>query len=255
MNLLKTHTVQTPLADTFLVYWTNSAIRPGGLLRVRILPKLQDPQIVAELAALQYLLEEKQAIGNNVSGNPNVKLYVSQGAIRKLQHKKSGKAHLAPYANFLTTRFAGCQLTVVKDNRWFEGFMPDSVEELLVDEPCWETIKFTGLGDVVVTRHVLERIADRFLPEAASDRLASTAWKKLLETAADPALTEIPCQSSWKAVKYECGGKQEGRYFLHPHRKLVLVVTDNPGEGKRLVTAYPANEQFHQLGKVASIHK
>jgi len=251
MNLLKTYTIQTSQADTFLVYWTNSSIRPGGLLRVRILPQIQDPQIAAELAALQYLLEEEQVIGNNLSGNPFTRLYVSQGAIRKLQHKKSGKAHLAPYANFLATRFAGCPLIVDKDSRWFEGFTPDSVEELRVEEPCWETIKFTGLGDVAVTRHVLERIADRFLPEAASDRMASTAWKKLLETAADPALREIPCQSSWKAVKYAQQGKQEGRYFLHPHRKLVLVVTDNPGEGKRLVTAYPTNEQLHQLCKVA----
>jgi hypothetical protein len=42
-------------------------------------------------------------------------------------------------------------------------------------------------------------------------------------------------------------GRQEGRYFLNAKRDLVLVVTDNPREGKRLVTTYPATSQFQTL--------
>jgi hypothetical protein len=40
MNLLKTYTLTTERPDTFLVYWTNSIIRPKGVLRVQVLPQI-----------------------------------------------------------------------------------------------------------------------------------------------------------------------------------------------------------------------
>jgi hypothetical protein len=251
MNMLKTYTVTTALPDTFLVYWTNSPIRPGGVLKVRVLSRIEDAQIAAELAAIQHLLEEKRVIGTNLVGNPNTRLTISQGAIRKLQRNQSDKAHLAPYANFLTTRFAGCQLCVDKDTRWFEGVELNAAEVLLVSEPRREMIKVTGIGEVSVTQHVLNRFTDRFLPETKTDNVCRTAWKKLLETAADPLVREVVRSGMWNSVKYARQNKHEGRYFLNSRSKLILVVTDNPGEGKRLVTAYPANKQFVQLAQAA----
>ena len=251
MNILKTYTVATQQADTFLVYWTNSAIRPGGLLKVRVLAKIEDVHIAAELAAMQHLLEEKKVIGTILVGNPLTKLFVSQGAIRKLQLKKSDKLHLVPYANFLTTRFAGCQLSVEKDKRWFDGFTPETTDELIVSEPRREMIRVTGLGEVSVTQHVLDRISDRFLPESKSGNTCRIAWKKLHEAASDPMIREVARQGIWNSLKYAHQNKQEGRYFLNSRRNLILVVTDNPGEGKRLVTAYPANKQFIQLSQAA----
>ena len=251
MNILKTYTVATERPGTFLVYWTNSPVRPSGVIKVRVLAKTEDVQIVAELAAMQHLLEEKRAIGTNLVGNPNTRLTISQGAIRKLQRNQSDKAHLAPYANFLTTRFAGCQLSVEKDTRWFDGVDLNSAEELLVSEPRREMIKVTGLGEVSVTQHVLNRFSDRFLPETKTDNVGRLAWKKLLETAADPMVREVVRAGIWNAVKYARQNKHEGRYFLNSRRNLILVVTDNPGEGKRLVTAYPANRQYFQLAQAA----
>ena len=251
MNILKTYTVATQQPDTFLVYWTNSPIRPGGVLSVRVRQKVEDPQIAAELAAMQHLLEEKRVIGSNTVGNPNTRLTVSQGAIRKLQRRQSDKVHLAPYANFLTTRFAGCQLVVEKDTRWFNDFEPDEVEELVVLEPRLEKIRVTGLGEVAVTQHVLNRLRDRFLSDAKPDTLARTTWKKLSEIMSDPSVAEVLRTGLWNSVKYARQGKQEGRYFLNTRRNLVMVITDNPGEGKRLVTAYPANRQFAPLPKAA----
>lgn len=251
MNILKTYNVATQQPGTFLVYWTNSPIRPGGVLKVRVLQKVEDPQIAAELAAMQHLLEEKRVIGSNLVGNPNTRFTVSQGAIRKLQRRQSDKVHLAPYANFLTTRFAGCQLVVEKDTRWFDGFEPESVEELVVIEPRLEMIKVTGLGEVSVTQHVLNRLGDRFLFETKQKNLARTAWKKLSEITSDSSVSEVLRTGIWNTVKYARHGKHEGRYFLNARHNLVLVVTDNPGEGKRLVTAYPANGQFTQMSKAA----
>lgn len=249
MNILKTFTIATEQPDTFLVYWTNTSMRPKGLLRVRVLPQMEDRQIVAELAAMRYLLEDKGVVGNTVIGNTNTKLVVSLGAIRKLQSMKSDKAHLAPYANFLTTRFAGCPVSVGKDADWFDGFPLESAEDLLVSAPLRETVTVAGFGEVSVTHHVLERIADRFL--SAAERSAQVAWKKLRELASDTSVREVIRHSVWAAAQYAHYGKQEGRYFLNAKRNLVLVVTNNIGEGKRLVTAYPANGQFHELPKAA----
>jgi hypothetical protein len=251
MNILKTYAVATQQPGTFLVYWTNSPIRPGGVLKVRVLPKMEDPQIAAELAAMQHLLEEKRVIGTNLVGNPNTRLTVSQGAIRKLQRRQSDKVHLAPYAHFLTTRFAGCQLVVGKDNTWFEGFEPESVEELVVTEPRLERVRVTGLGEVSVTQHVLNRLGDRFLSETKPENMARAIWKRLSEITSDPCVSEVLRTGIWNTVKYARHGKHEGRYFLNARRNLVMVITDNPGEGKRLVTAYPANNQFTLIAQAA----
>ena len=249
MNLLKTFTLATENPDTFMVYWTNTLMRPRGLLRICVMPQVEDRQIVAELAAMRYLLEDKAVVGNGIVGNTGTRLIVSLGAIRKLQAMKSDKPHLAPYANFLTTRFAGCPVSVDKDKSWFDGFPPESAEDLLVSAPKRETLTVAGYGEVSVTHHVLERIADRFL--SAAERSAQTAWKKLLEVASDASVREVARHALWASAQYDRPGKQEGRYFLNARRNLVLVVTDNPNEGKRLVTAYPVSKQFHELPRAA----
>ncbi len=251
MHLLKTHTITTQQPDSFLVYWTNSLTRPGGLLKVRVKPDIEDRHIAAELAAMQHLLEDKCAIGKDVVGNACTKLVVSLGAIKKLHRKQSDKAHLAPYANFLRTRFAGCALEVDKDARWFDGLQPELAEDLLVSGPRGETINVAGLGEVTVTQHVLERFADRVLAETEKNKVAQAAWKKLVETASDPSVREVARHGIWTASNHTRPGKKEGRYYLNAKLKLVMVVTDNPGEGKRLVTTYPASRQFHDLAEAA----
>ncbi len=251
MNTLKTHALATNQADTFMVYWTNSSNRPGGLIKVRVTQKMPDAVIAAELAAMQYLLEIKEVIGRNLVGNANTKLTVSRGAIRKLRRCQSDKSHLSPYANFLTTRFAGSPICVEKDTRWFDGFAPDEVENLPVNGPKREMLKVVGLGEVAVTQHVLDRLADRFLSESSQGKVFQTAWKKLREIAADPTVREVKRQGLWSGLKYPHQGKYQGRYFLNRRCNLVLVITDNPGEGRRLVTAYPATRQFHVLPMAA----
>ncbi len=251
MNILKIHTLATSQSDTFIVYWSNSTVRLGGLLKVRVTAPIEDRHIAAELAAMQHLLEVKCILGNKLVGNAGTQLIVSLGAIRKLHRRQSDKVHLVPFANFLTTRFAGCGLKVDKDTVWFNGFQPDSIEDLLVTGPIRETIKVTGLGNVCITRHVLDRFADRFLAETTPDNAAQEAWVNLAALASDDSVREVARNSLWSAAKYSRQGKQEGRYFLNAKRNLVLVVTDHPKEGKRLVTTYPATRHFHDMPRAA----
>lgn len=251
MNFLKTYTVATSRPDIFLVHWTNSTTRFKGTLTVRVTAQIEDRHIAAELSAMRHLLEDKAVLGNNMVGNAGSHLLCSLGAIRKLRNGESDKSHLAPYANFLKTRFAGCPLMVEKHTDWFQDMEPESTEDLLVTGPHRETIVVNGLGEVVVTEHVLERFADRYLQEQASVQTAQNAWKKLCETAAHRSVREVTRNSLWTSSNHNKNGKQEGRYFLNPNKNLVLVVTDNPREGKRLVTTYPATRHFHVMPKAA----
>lgn len=248
MNILKTFACPTPLDDTFLVYWTNSTIEPRGVLEIRLAHSIDDRHIAAELYALQYLLEQKCVIGRDLIGNSSIKLVVSRGAIRKLHLRQSDKVHLVPYANFLTTRFAGCEINVNSDQEWFKGFSPESTEELVVNGPRLETINISGIGEVSVTQHVLERFATRFLPDVAPDKVAQTAWKKLIGLTSGTELCEVARNSLWANLNH---ADKSVRYFLNAKYKLILVVTQHPRAGMRLVTAYPATRHFHDLPKAA----
>ena len=244
MNILKTHTVASERPDTYFVYWSNNGLRVRGALKVRITARIEDKHIAAELAAMQHLLESKCVLGNTMVGSASTHLNVSLGAIRKLRNGQSDKAHLACYAKFLTTRFAACLLSVDKDTAWFAGFDPRLAEDLLVTKPAREMLQMTGIGEVEVTQHVLKRFTDRFLAAAGPEKATQSAWTKLKQIAADSSVREVVRNSLWCAAKYMRDGRQEGRYFLNEKLNLVLVVTDNPNEGKRLVTTYPASRQF-----------
>jgi hypothetical protein len=260
MNTLKTHVCPAAQPDSYLVYWTNNQRSPKGVIRIRLTAQIEDRAIAAELAAIQHLIEDKAVLGNTLIGCPTTKLIVCHGAIRKLQRQQSDKVHLASYAHFLTTRFAGCQVSVDSDTRWLDGYTPEAVEDLLVSGPRRETITITGLGQVTVTQHVLERFAERGLSKPRlrdteqakpTAKTNATAWKKLLELAADPTVREVKRRSLFAAANHSSAQKQEGRYFLNSSKRLILVVTDNPREGKRLVTTYPASAQFRDMPHAA----
>ncbi len=242
-----------PMNDdgTFDVRWTNTEMRPRGVVRVKISTPIGDRPIVAELAALKYLLEEKAALGHNRAGSNDVELVVSHGAIRRLHRCQSDKEHLAPYANFLTTRFLSCRVRVDKDTRWFEGIPPETIELLPIAGPQRETLNFTGLGKVAISRHVIGRFSDRFLTHLPLSEAPQTAWRKLLKLCSDKTVREVSRKSLWAGVNAANQGWQEGRYFLNPNHDLVFVVANDPRGARQLVTVYRANHQFHELRKAA----
>lgn len=247
MHKLKMYTQPTTRGDTFDVRWTNTQMRPRGVIRVTVTAKIEDRHIAAELSALKHLLEDKEVLGNKPVSSSDVELIVSLGSIRKLKRRESVKAHLAPYANFLTTRFAGCQLSVDKDKRWFEGIEPEVVEHLLISGPQLERLTVTGVGEVSVTQHVLARYINRFLPQEVQKDVAHQAWKQLSKLAGDPSVKEVTRDSLWAGVNAMNHGRQEGRYFLNRKRNLVLIVASDRRGEQQLVTVYRANQQFRDI--------
>lgn len=231
MNILKVLTKRES-DNVYLVHWTNTTEGQRGTIRVTVPGTMPDGNIIAELYALQYLLEIKEVIGNNSAGCETTLLFVSLGAIRKLTKKESEKQHLADYAKFLTTRFKGCPIEVQKNEKWLSA---DSLPiiELDASNPIDETIHIYGEGDVLLTSHVVERFAERIGIENIAD-----AWRKLRKIAAETSVREIEKNNSHTRLKYAIKGREEGRYFLHPTQDLIFVVAKN-GKGEPvLVTVY-----------------
>jgi hypothetical protein len=232
MNILKVLT-KPETDNVFLVHWTNTTETQRGILRITVPSSIPDGKIVADLYALQYLLEIKEVIGNNSAGCETTKLFVTFGQIRKLTKKESEKQHLAEYAKFLTTRFKGCPIEVNKNEKWLTGDKSLPVIELDASKPIDETVVVHGFGAVLLTSHVVERFAERLCIENIAE-----AWRKLRRISAEPCVREIEKNNPHTRLKYAIKGREEGRYFLHPTQDLIFVVAKNVNGDDALVTVY-----------------
>lgn len=204
-----------------------------GILRITS-PAPEDAKIIAELYGIQYLLEVKEVVGNNVAGHENTHLFVSLGAIKKLARMGSDKQHIAEYAKFLITRFKGCPIEVIKNEKWLSTEeMP--IIELDASEPLDEKIEVTGIGEVVLTAHVVEKYSERFGIEVIGD-----ARRKLRRIAGEPKVREIEKNNPKTKIKFALKGKEEGRYFYHPTQDVIMVLANNAKGNLAMVTVYPA---------------
>ena len=82
MNLLTTFCRAGASEKTWDVYWRNG-VQIQGLITITITASVADPEIVAELSALQWILEHRSVFGVSQAGK-GLCLTVSAGAIKKL---------------------------------------------------------------------------------------------------------------------------------------------------------------------------
>ena len=247
MNYLRVITKPTEDENIFNVYWTNTNQSPRGIVKVRVPENFEDKRILAELYALCYLLEVAEVVGADLAGNPNTTLYVSVGAVKKMATASSAKKHLIDYAKFLTTRFKGCPITVDNQNdRWLKGLEGglEVTHEIYAEKPIEETIFLHSLGDVDLTSHVVERLAERLSEFKENAITLGAAWRMLRTYAKAASVVEVKKSDNRRAsVKYAMKGRVEGQYYLNRNNNWIFVVADGK-HGKSLVTAYPITQEF-----------
>lgn len=245
MNYLRLITKPTEDACIFNIYWTNTIQSPRGIVKVHVPAATEDKGIVAELYALQYLLEIAEVIGADLAGNKNSKLIVSYGAIKKLSRMDASKLNLVEYAKFLTTRFKGCPVEVDKNEKWFAGFELAVTHELHADKPIEETVRVFPIGDVRLTSHIVERVAEHLSVNKEVFVPLGTAWRKLRQMASDECVVEVKKDNKRTVLKYAVKGLTEGRYFLNTKTNWMFVVAPEFGGTElNLVTAYPILDEF-----------
>lgn len=269
MNFLQVLTTPENGTSNFIVHWTNTTQCMRGTIRVKVPDSYSDRKIIAELYALQYLLEVEEAIGVNAAGNEYTELIVSLGALKKLSRKNSDKP-LAAYAKFLVTRFKGSPITVEKQKcDWVDASVPPTIT-LDASLPMDEKLNVYGVGEVILTSHVVEQYHDRFKLADFRDSLAavtkkelevaahenvqhadvigkfgipiepshSDAWRDLRKIAADSKVQEFEKSSTKIRMKYAVKGMEEGRYFYYQPRDLVMVIGKNHKGQLTLLTVY-----------------
>jgi len=175
MNLLTTSCQAVAhAAGQFNVYWRNG-LQGAGLMSVSVHRSLPDPEVIAELSALQWLLCQRAVFGATQNGK-GLSLKVSAGAIRKAVRaitagdaEQFGKPHLKPYAHFLATRFAGAELEVDKDRSWIPERLPSDHATLSIRQPLPNTVEISGVGVVAVSKHAFERFGKWLCMQAGHD--------------------------------------------------------------------------------------
>ena len=202
MNILRLITKPTEDPCLFDIYWTNTVQSPRGIVKVRVPANMEDKGIVAELYALQYLLEVAEVIGADLAGNPNSKLIVSYGAVKKLAGMRADKLHLVEFARFLTTRFKGCPVEVDKNEKWFQGFDLAVTHELYANKPIEETVLVHLIGDVHLTYHIVERLAERLSENKEVAVPLGVAWRMLRNLAREEFVIEVEKNNQKTRLKY-----------------------------------------------------
>jgi hypothetical protein len=234
MNVLSLCLCNTPDPRVVEVYWRTGLIIKGRVFVTMAYDLNDDLNIIAELSAIRYLLENRHVCGHNKAGRGLI-LRVTCGEIAKLANGESDKAHLSRYAQFLRTRFVGAAIEVESEDRtWVNEDCFRDTAELDVEGPVLETIHLGGFGEVELTGHAVQRYIERF--EIRPDR----AWHKIKEWA--PRVTRLGSMpSGWRqAIKYPLGAS----IGITANEEIVLVVVP-PHFGHSLpqiVTIYAPDE-------------
>lgn len=169
MNVLTTYCKPGSAENVWTIYWRNGA-QIQGILNVKVTANVGDREIVAELSALQWLLEHRSVFGESQAGK-GLCLTVTSGAIKKLakaaekeldlRDSKLGKPHLFRYAKFLGTRFVGCEIKVSKDGDWVMPRADNDIETIEIDEPLEEILTIKGVGRVIMSDHAMKKFIER----------------------------------------------------------------------------------------------
>ena len=228
-----------------------------------------DRAIVAELAAIHYLLEERHVHGENRLGD-GIKIEVSFGAIRKgllkgaLKKKDEGdtdKGHVAGCATFLATKYFEAEIVV---GRKWQDDEPKSFEraEITISASFPRPrVHCHLLGeDVLITRHAMRRQIARIDANNPSkpkpldendlsiipDKWWGSAWRWFEKIFKEGANTEFAKILPHKHARYVRKYGPGSRYLWHRDSGGIVVVAPDRG---RMVARTVLNDKYALIEK------
>lgn len=251
----------------------------GGVITTQLnVNELADRAILAELAAIHYLLEDRKI--NAANSNKNLVIQVSFGAIKNSLAKsglkkiirtnagdvvankgKTDKSWVANWADFLATKYFEVSIETKKELAFP---MPENSEEHvlnIVSQPI-VPVKAGIIGaDVIITRHAMHRCIGRLLsPRSlhAEDDLSDEAdarWTKCWQwlgkafSAGSNLKRADVVDREWSRIvrTFKCEP-----IMLSWEDRAVLVIVLDKGQYK-LVTVL-RNDEYHVLLKKLPVH-
>jgi hypothetical protein len=227
-NLLTVFAQPVPETDNqFTVLW-RSGLNKQGKVNVTIAADVADKKAIAELTAMQHIIEVQEVIGSDppIKG---LKLVFSVPAIRKVYLNKSDKKHLYPYAYFLTTRFSAADVGIEQECDWIKPRADQNVSDLEVSEPLGEWVNIYGFGKVCITKHAIDQFSER-----CNHISPAEAFRSLSNLVNETQLERIPENPS----KEERESKAIAKLF-HRRTKWCFVIVNNSYGKPAIATAYP----------------
>ncbi|MDO5947936.1 hypothetical protein [Burkholderia cepacia] len=175
-NQIDRLTIHTQFEDErFVCTWRLG--RKQGIVYVTVEADVAEKDVVAELSALHYLVEEVQLMGDNRSGS-SIEITISNPTILDLRSGRSKKSHLYPYAVLLLTKFLEVPLHVEKDCLWVGEGAKTRERHLSVSEPLKLFLDVKGHGKVGVRQHSFDQFRARL-----NHVSAVVAWKEMQRVA------------------------------------------------------------------------
>lgn len=229
-NIVRVIAQPTEDKSVFSVAW-RSGLQKQGKVTVSIPIDIGDKAAIAELCAMQFLIDELEVIGRT----PPLKgllLEFSAAAIKKLHNQKSEKNHLYPYAYFLTTRFSTATVQISKDDAWINTRSSQEPQTLTITEPPGQLVAMATVGKVAVTKHIIDQYRQRM-----NNIEPDAAWKLLTKTL-EMVRPILLSNDSKRQLHDQTHHRSEGERYYDKESKWCFVVANNPQGKKAIVTAY-----------------
>jgi hypothetical protein len=160
--------------DEYAVTWRAGTKRKGILYIEGI--EVGDPLVAAELVAIRHLLFTMKIFNRDIIAGTGIEIQSSSSLIKKLYRGKSTKKHLQHLSHFMQTSLQGVTLSATDEN---DEFLPSIGDEVLVeyisasDKPQYDVVKTLALGDLRLTKHAIDKYAERNHSGAAKNPLIS----------------------------------------------------------------------------------
>lgn len=238
MNILNAYTVvRDETQKIYDVYWS---VRREGCGKIQV--KITDSQVkehfpeVAELAAVRYLIVEKQVFNKSFSG-PGLKLVTASAKVARMIEPGYINS-VSRYATYFAIRHRGMATVVDPSIERLLAEHCHTNEELLVQRSADEVIDVPAIGKVAVKKHAI----DQYLLRITDGATLNDPWKSLCKRLCNPELIKIDLSlrpKLAKLVKYEKLKGGLGQIYRHPTSTLHFQVTDKDIRGVRhLVTVF-----------------
>lgn len=242
-------------------------LNAAGTVMVTLAPShTKDRPILAELSAIYHLLHTVEVQGKYRHGN-GVCIRVSAGAIRKALAKRTikktdkgdtDKEVVARFALFLATRFLEAEIEVVSPKKW-----PDIDAKAIIDysieiENQPNEKLASPIGEVVASRHSLNRLVERFIAEDlvkggmpiedVPDRKWTSAWRTLGENLKQSKVVDInPVEL--RRINKAYG---HGSIALHHRDSQMIFIVVRRDYGQTIVTTLRDNEYCNIVEKLGT---
>jgi len=229
--------------DQYIVAWSKG-LKAKGFIRVEK-SSLPDPDIIAEITAIQHLLF-KQNIFNREIINGNGFKIVCHKLIKSVIEKKTSRKHLYPLLSFVRSNLNGCVLKSFAeiDNKLLAPLGSPEFEITDADPSVlnqdYDVFETPAMGRLKLTAHAIEQYKIRLHSGETLNPQVS-----LIKRLRNPNIAqhELPEKIKNQKIK-KYGSVENTEIWGHDSSQMHFVVIRDSNNRGTVVTVYKRHQDF-----------